>query len=172
MILWLVTGLPEGAAAPDWAVAVDVSAERGAAVALPPLDRPEALAAFASSLPEDARVLALDGGRDWPAVLLAPVLDLPALQELPVFYPAGAAPDTVSLLRDRAPRSMPVYAVLDPAAPAAETGTILAAARERATRDGIVVVEMPADPVLLSAVDAWQSGTELPAARLSDLFGG
>ena len=45
MILWRVTDLPEGAAAPDWAVASDVP---DGVAAVPPLDQPEAHAGFAA----------------------------------------------------------------------------------------------------------------------------
>lgn len=174
MILWLVTDVPADAAAPDWAVALGAADASARVVALPPLDQPEALAGFTTGEGREARALVLRRELDWPAVLLAPVLELPALREIPVLYPRATAPDTVDLLRGRDPRSMPVYAVLNPAAPRPATEATLAAAAKRAGRDGLVVIEMSADPALLEVVTAWQNGpgAGLEPARLSDLFGG
>ena len=176
MILWLVTDLPAGTAAPDWTVTLGEAGAQQGVASLPPLDQPEALASFAGALERDPSPGApmLHQSVEWPALLLAPVLNLPALREMPVLYPGGAAPDTVALLQSRAPRSMPVYGGLDADTPGAAVDVALATVAERARRDGLVVVQVPAEPAVLEAVTAWRNGpgADLETAGLRDLFGG
>ena len=179
MVLWF-SRLGQAVDAAPFVISVSATsataASGGALVALPSLAQADGLASAIAALGTGTRpaALLLAPMGEGAELLLAPVLDRSALDDLPWLLPAGAPSAVHGLLRGRGVRTLPVYTHLSADLDSAALAERFARIAQRAQRDGLVAVELAPDPELLEAVATWRAGpgSALGAATLVDAFGG